>query len=218
MPSWSGPWRVALPGSHAGDRIPRKRQCLPNEALGYVRRSQREDGATAVLVVTVTPQDPSGRRSLRRDARSFRPCGIWGCPGRSCTPRFALNPETGVLEQVVDAWHTGFVDLSGDQGFDRAGRRVVRLVMPGRGWPLKPRGGAGRLGRGNRHVFGLPGRRRATSTGRDADSRHFHVVQLANRTVAAVCRRVTATLRGRRVRKDDPSTGCVDGYCVTVRT
>jgi transposase len=35
---------------------------------------------------------------------------------RRGAPRFALNPETGVLEQVVDRWHTGFVDLSGDQG------------------------------------------------------------------------------------------------------
>jgi transposase len=36
---------------------------------------------------------------------------------------------------------------------------------------------------------------------------HFHVVQLANQMVAAVRRRVTATLRGRRVRKDDPEYG-----------
>jgi transposase len=36
---------------------------------------------------------------------------------------------------------------------------------------------------------------------------HFHVVQLANQTVSAVRRRVTATLRGRRVRKDDPEYG-----------
>jgi hypothetical protein len=31
-------------------------------------------------------------------------------------PRFALNPETGVFEQITDRWHTGFVDLTGDQG------------------------------------------------------------------------------------------------------
>jgi transposase len=31
-------------------------------------------------------------------------------------PRFALDPETGVLEQVTDRWHTGFTDLTGQQG------------------------------------------------------------------------------------------------------
>jgi transposase len=36
---------------------------------------------------------------------------------------------------------------------------------------------------------------------------HFHVVQLANQVVSSVRRRVTATLRGRRVRKDDPEYG-----------
>jgi transposase len=36
---------------------------------------------------------------------------------------------------------------------------------------------------------------------------HFHVVQLANQVVSAVRRRVTTTLRGRRVRKDDPEYG-----------
>jgi transposase len=36
---------------------------------------------------------------------------------------------------------------------------------------------------------------------------HFHVVQLANHMVSSVRRRVTATLRGRRVRKDDPEYG-----------
>lgn len=36
---------------------------------------------------------------------------------------------------------------------------------------------------------------------------HFHVVQLANQMVSEVRRRVTAALRGRRVRKDDPEYG-----------
>jgi hypothetical protein len=31
-------------------------------------------------------------------------------------PRFAVNTETEVLEQVTDRWHTGFVDLTGNQG------------------------------------------------------------------------------------------------------
>jgi transposase len=36
---------------------------------------------------------------------------------------------------------------------------------------------------------------------------HFHVVQLANKVLSSVRRRVTAKLRGRRVRKDDPEYG-----------
>jgi transposase len=36
---------------------------------------------------------------------------------------------------------------------------------------------------------------------------HFHVVQLANQAVSAVRCRATATMRGRRVRKDDPEYG-----------
>src|SRR3981081_3589171 len=36
---------------------------------------------------------------------------------------------------------------------------------------------------------------------------HFHVVQLANQVLSSVRRRVTAKLRGRRVRKDDPEYG-----------
>ena len=36
---------------------------------------------------------------------------------------------------------------------------------------------------------------------------HFHLIQLANNTLNLVRRRVTATLRGRRVRKTDPEYG-----------
>lgn len=31
-------------------------------------------------------------------------------------PRFALDTDTGVIEQITDRWHTGFVDLAGNQG------------------------------------------------------------------------------------------------------
>ena len=31
-------------------------------------------------------------------------------------PRFALDPDTGTFEQITDRWHTGFMDLTGDQG------------------------------------------------------------------------------------------------------
>jgi transposase len=31
-------------------------------------------------------------------------------------PRFDLNTDTGLIEQITDRWHTGFVDLTGKQG------------------------------------------------------------------------------------------------------
>jgi transposase len=31
-------------------------------------------------------------------------------------PRFVIDPDTGVFEQVTDRWHTGFIDLEGGQG------------------------------------------------------------------------------------------------------
>jgi hypothetical protein len=57
------------------------------------------DHATAVL-----PEEPGPVAALGIDET------------RRGRPRFALNSETGVFEQVTDRWHTGFVDLTGDQG------------------------------------------------------------------------------------------------------
>ena len=47
---------------------------------------------------------------------------------------------------------------------------------------------------------------------------HFHVVQLANRTVAEVRHRVVATVHGRRAASPTPSTGYADGWAATWKT
>lgn len=63
--------------------------------------------------VVAQPRDVSFPVPARQVWRKRR----WRCQEtRRGAPRFALNAETGVLEQVVDRWHTGFVDLTGDQG------------------------------------------------------------------------------------------------------
>ncbi len=126
---------------------------------------------------------------------------------RRGTPRFALDAETGQVEQVVDRWHTGFVDLSGDQGL--LGQVEGRSASDVGSWL------AGRTPQWRESVevvaIDMCSAYRAAVAEHLPDAMlvvdHFHVVQLANQMVSAVRRRVTATLRGRRVRKDDPEYG-----------
>jgi transposase len=126
---------------------------------------------------------------------------------RRGTPRFAVDPDTGVFEQVVDRWHTGFVDLTGDQGL--LGQVEGRSSGDAGSWL------AARTQQWRESVrvvaIDMCSAYRAAVRTYLPDATlvvdHFHVVQLANQTVSAVRRRVTATVRGRRVRKDDPEYG-----------
>jgi hypothetical protein len=77
------------------------------------------DRATAVLPEEPEPVVALGIDETRR--------------GKS---RFVANPYTGVFEQIVDRWHTGFVDLAGDDDRD-----AVAPVLCSRG---QPRPGIGR--------------------------------------------------------------------------
>jgi hypothetical protein len=49
-------------------------------------------------------------------------------------PRFALDTDTGVVEQITDRWHTGFVDLTGDQGL--LGQVEGRSSGEAGSWPV----------------------------------------------------------------------------------
>lgn len=126
---------------------------------------------------------------------------------RRGAPRFVLDPQTGVFEQVADRWHTGFVDLTGDQGL--LGQVEGRSASDARSW-LAARTAQWR---DSVHVVAIDmcSAYRAAIAEYLPDATlvvdHFHVVQLANQVVSAVRRRVTAALRGRRVRKDDPEYG-----------
>ena len=122
-------------------------------------------------------------------------------------PRFAPNAETGVLEQVSDRWHTGFIDLGGGQGL--LGQVEGRSSSDAGTW-LSERTQAWREGVQTVAIDMCAAYRAAVRAHLPHATLvvdHFHVVQLANQTVSAVRRRVTATLRGRRVRKDDPEYG-----------
>jgi transposase len=126
---------------------------------------------------------------------------------RRGAPRFALNAETGVLEQVVDRWHTGFVDLTGNQGL--LGQVEGRSSGDAGSWlaarTQEWRDGVATVAIDMCSAYRAAVREHLPHATLVVD--HFHVVQLANQVVSAVRRRATATMRGRRVRKDDPEYG-----------
>jgi transposase len=122
-------------------------------------------------------------------------------------PRFALNPDTGVLEQVTDRWHTGFVDLTGDQGL--LGQAEGRSSSDAGSWlaarTQQWRDSVATVAIDMCSAYRATVRKHLPHATLVVD--HFHVVQLANQVLSSVRRRVTAKLRGRRVRKDDPEYG-----------
>jgi transposase len=121
--------------------------------------------------------------------------------------RFVADPATGQIRQVVDRWFTGFVDLTGRHGLlgqveGRAAADVGEwLTAQTTAWREQVRVVAIDMCASYRAAIRehLP---HATIV---VD--HFHLVQLANAKLAQVRRRVTATVRGRRARGDDPEYG-----------
>jgi transposase len=108
---------------------------------------------------------------------------------------------------VADRWHTGFTDLTGDQGL--LGQVEGRSAADAGAW-LAAQTPSWRAGVQIVAIDMCSAYRAAVRADLPQATvvvDHFHVVQLANQTVSAVRRRVTATLRGRRVRKDDPEYG-----------
>jgi transposase len=122
-------------------------------------------------------------------------------------PQFVHNPETGKTEQTADRWHTGFVDLHGGQGLlgqveGRAAADVgTWLVARTPQW----RDGVKIVAIDMCAAYRAAVREHLPDAQLVVD--HFHVVQLANQTLAQVRRRVTSQLRGRRVRAGDPEYG-----------
>lgn len=121
--------------------------------------------------------------------------------------RFALDPDTGTFEQVTDRWHTGFTDLTGGQGL--LGQVEGRASGDAGAW-LAARTQAWRddvqvVAIDMCSAYRAAVRAHLPHATLVVD--HFHVVQLANQMVSAVRRRVTSTLRGRRVRTGDPEYG-----------
>lgn len=148
------------------------------------------DRAAAMLPVEAEPVPVLGIDETRR--------------GR---PRFNHNPETGVLEQVTDRWHTGFTDLTGGQGL--LGQVEGRSGTDAGAWlaarTQRWRDGVQMVAIDMCSAYRAAVREHLPHATLVVD--HFHVVQLANQMVSTVRRRVTSTLRGRRVRSGDPEYG-----------
>lgn len=126
---------------------------------------------------------------------------------RRGAPKFEADPDTGTLTQLTDRWHTGFVDLTGEQGL--LGQVEGRSAADARSW-LGARTQAWRDGVEVVAIDMCPAYRAAVREylpNATLVVDHFHVVQLANQVLTTVRRRVSATLRGRRVRKNDPEYG-----------
>lgn len=196
----------SIPQLRSRERVTRRLRDVAGRAvvLGRtVAQAAREAGLSWPVVHTafvdhatkILPEEPEPVAALGIDET------------RRGRPRFAPDPETGVFEQVTDRWHTGFVDLTGDQGL--LGQVEGRSGGDAGAWL------AARTPQWRESVAVVA--IDMSSAYRAAVREHlphatlvvdrFHIVQLANQVVSSVRRRVTTTLRGRRVRKDDPEYG-----------
>jgi transposase len=117
--------------------------------------------------------------------------------------RWAHNPDTDTWEMLADAWHVGFVDISGAQGLlGQVEGRTREAVV---GWlaaqPQHWRDQVQYVAIDMCTVFASAVRHALPGATLVVD--HFHVVQLANKALCEVRRRITWAIRGRRGRKGD---------------
>jgi transposase len=119
-------------------------------------------------------------------------------------PRWSFDEVTAAWTTTVDRWHVGFVDLIGGQGpLDQVEGRTSKAVTD---W-LTQRPAAWRE---QVHAVAIDMCTVFKAAVREALPHallvvdHFHVVQLANRAVTEIRRRMTMTHRGRRGRATDP--------------
>ncbi|WP_461057853.1 ISL3 family transposase [Streptomyces pseudoechinosporeus] len=118
--------------------------------------------------------------------------------------RWEKDPETGKWSPAADRWHTGFIDAAGHGGLlgQIEGRATGDVLAWLAGTPLAWRQGVRFVA-----IDMSPSYRAAIRTGLPHATvvvDHFHVVQLANKTLNLVRRRLTRSVRGRRGRAGDP--------------
>ncbi|MFI6732485.1 ISL3 family transposase [Nonomuraea sp. NPDC050451] len=116
-------------------------------------------------------------------------------------PRWVLEEATGTWATAVDRWHSGFVDLSGEQGL--LGQVEGRTIAAVTSW-LSEREAAWReqvafVAIDMCAIFKSAVRAMLPHATLVVD--HFHIVQPANQALTEVRRRVTVQIRGRRGRK-----------------
>jgi len=118
-------------------------------------------------------------------------------------PRWHQDPDTGRWVRT-DRWHTGFVDISGDQGL--LGQTVGRRAVDVTDW-LNARSAEFRDS--ITHVAIDPAAAYAAAVRAALPHAvivvdHFHLIQLANTMLTDVRRRITRDTKGRRGRNTDP--------------
>lgn len=141
-------------------------------------------------------------------AAPLRPVTVLGIDEtRRGKPRFTLDPDTGTWVPAADRWHTGFVDISGEQGL--LGQVEGRTADDAAYWLHQ----AGPVWRGQVQtvvidlctIYAAAVRRMLPHARLAVDV--FHVVQLATKMVGDVRRRVVREKYGRRGRSGDPEYG-----------
>lgn len=143
--------------------------------------------AAAVLPTTPGPVEVLGIDETRRGRR-----------------RYARDPVTGQLETTADSWHTGFVDLAGGQGLlgQVEGRDADTVADWLREQPADWRERIKFVAIDMSLAYAAAVRAALPHAVIVAD--HFHVVQLANRALTDLRRRLTWKRRSRRGRAGDP--------------
>ena len=196
----------------------------PVEVLGVdeVRRGRpRWRPAEPAQPPTPAPEPPvvptacrAGRPTLRAGRAGAGRAGAGQPRSRSCRSRSRPEPvvpepvvpqrETARARTLADRWHVGFTDVGGGQGMlgqveGRTADDVAYwLAEHTPAWRDRIRYVAIDMCT----VFVAAIRRYLPHATIVVD--HFHVVKLANDTVAEVRRRIATQLRGRRGRKTDP--------------
>jgi transposase len=141
-------------------------------------------------------------------AAPLRPVRVLGIDEtRRGKPRFTRDPQTGTWEVAADRWHTGFVDISGDQGL--LGQVEGRTADDAAYWLHQ----AGPAWRDQVQIvvidlctiYAAAVRRMLPHAQLAIDV--FHVVQLATKMVGDVRRRAIREKYGRRGRSGDPEYG-----------
>src|SRR5690349_19618122 len=212
-------WRCRAPSCGRGS-FTESAPALPPRARVTTRLKTAAGRAVAVGGRTITQAGrdhglswPTVSAAFVREASVLLPaepepvCALGIDETRRGRPRYDRDPATGTTTVTADRWHTGFVDLTGGHGL--LGQVEGRAAADAGAW-LAARDPAWRAGITVVAIDMCPAYRAAVRAHLPQATLvvdHFHVVQLANRTVNLVRRRVTASLRGRRVRASDPEYG-----------
>jgi transposase len=141
-------------------------------------------------------------------ARPLWPVRVLGIDEtRRGRPRFTTDPDTGEYVQLADRWHTGFVDIEGEQGL--LGQVEGRTADDAAYWLAQ-------AGPAWRHrvqvvvidmctIYAAAARRMLPEAALAIDV--FHLLQFATKMVGDVRRRAIREKYGRRGRSGDPEYG-----------